>query len=351
MTTTTQGDRYFMPSLTRISDLGEQPFEVAAVPRERWRSGQFIAAELTGRALEPFELELADGRMARAVPGDRLVGALGRRAATLQAVGSFEAVGDDLAIDLLTKAGVIGKCTSRSAFADTVPALRYLGHVQRTGTPVSMHDFARPVDAEDLRVPAILIIGTSMDTGKTFAATQLLRLLARSGRRTVGCKLTGVGRYRDILAMRDAGADSILDFVDAGIPSTVVPADEFEAAIGPLLALINQSGADIAIVEAGASPLEPYNGAEAVRMIGNAVRMVVLCASDPYAAHGVMDAFGLEPTFVSGRATSTSAGAELTAQLTGRPAIDLLDPGAEARVAELLHGAFGTIPTHEGARS
>ena len=129
----------------------------------------------------------------------------------------------------------------------------------------------------------------------------------------------------------------------------MVPAEEFDAAIGPLLALVNRTGADVAVVEAGASPLEPYNGAEAVRMIGDAVRMVVLCASDPYAAHGVMDAFQLEPTFVSGRATSTSAGAALTAQLTGRPALDLLDPGTEPILEGMLREAFGEVSSNGGA--
>ncbi|MGI9621399.1 MAG: hypothetical protein ACR2PK_01075 [Acidimicrobiales bacterium] len=341
-------DRYFLPSVTRISDLGEAPFDVQPIPRDHWQSGQYVAAELTGRALEPFDLELADGRVGRAVPGDRLVGALGRRAATLQAVGSFEDVGDGLEIDLLTMAGVIGKCTSRSAFAGAVPSLRYLGHVHRDGRVKTMSDFVAPLEAERLKVPSILIIGTSMDAGKTLAAARLIRLLRLRGTRVLGAKLTGVGRYRDILAMADAGAEWIMDFVDAGLPSTVVPDEEFRCATGPLLARVNQLGPDVAVLEAGASPLEPYNGEQVVPLIADAVRMVVLCASDPYAAHGVMDAFDLQPTFISGRATSTTAGSDLTARLTGRPAIDLLDPDAGCVVAELLESAFSETLVGQG---
>ena len=51
----------------------------------------------------------------------------------------------------------------------------------------------------------------------------------------VGAKLTGAGRYRDILAMQDAGADHIFDFVDAGLPSTVVPESEYRPALRNLL--------------------------------------------------------------------------------------------------------------------
>lgn len=341
-------DRYFFPSATRISDLDREPFEVRRLPRNEWRNGQYVAVEISGRALQPYELELADGRVAIAVPGDRLVGVLGRRAATLQAVGSWEAVGDDLALDLLTMAGVVGKCTSRSAFANPVPSLHYVGHIQRGDELVAMSDFAPDVPPEPLSLPVILIIGTSMDAGKTMAGVRIVRLLHRRGMRVAACKLTGVGRYRDVLAMGDAGAEWIRDFVDAGLPSTVVPADEFRTAVGAFFTTINALGADVAVIEAGASPLEPYNGEEAVNMIGDALRMVVLCASDPYAALGVMQAFELEPTFISGRATSTTAGAELTTLLTGRPAIDLLDPFGATELEALLEQGLTGPPPHRG---
>ena len=68
-------------------------------------------------------------------------------------------------------------------------------------------------------------------SSKTTAAKRIVRVLKARGLRVGGAKLTGVGRYRDILGMRDAGADFVLDFVDAGLPSTACPADEFEPAL------------------------------------------------------------------------------------------------------------------------
>jgi hypothetical protein len=47
--------------------------------------------------------------------------------------------------------------------------------------------------------------------------------------RVAGAKLTDVGCYRDVLAMRDVGADFVLDFVDVGLASTLVPPDQFAA--------------------------------------------------------------------------------------------------------------------------
>jgi hypothetical protein len=336
---------YVLPSLTRIADLATVPFDLGPRPLGDWAGGQYVAAEIVGRARQPYDIELPDGRIAKAVPGDVVIGALGRRTATLQLVGSYEDVGPDLEMDMLSIAGVMGRCTSCSAFAGTPAPLRYVGHVMRGGRSVTMGDFAeRGGDGRGDLPPVVLIIGTSMDAGKTLAGTRLVRHLRRRGKRVLAAKLTGVGRYRDVLAMGDAGAETILDFVDAGLPSSAVPTEEYEAAIRPLLGRIAASGADVAVVEAGASPLEPYNGESAVRLLGGAVRMVVLCASDPYAALGVMQAFGVEPSFVTGRATSTSSGTALTARLTGRPAIDLTDPESVRPMEALVDELVGWAP-------
>ncbi|MEZ5073324.1 MAG: hypothetical protein R2691_00610 [Solirubrobacterales bacterium] len=102
-----------------------------------------------------------------------------------------------------------------------------------------------------------------MDAGKTVAAVAIVRELEAMGLRVAGAKLTGVGRVRDILAMRDAGADSVLDFVDAGLPSTVVPAADYERALA-IKAQARREHLDVVVAEAGASPLEPYNGEPAI---------------------------------------------------------------------------------------
>ena len=69
------------------------------------------------------------------------------------------------------------------------------------------------------------------------------------------------------------------------------------------------------VAEAGASPLEPYNGAEAVRRLAPSMRLALLCASDPFAVLGVMDAFGIRPDIVAGPAANTTAAVELVQKL------------------------------------
>jgi molybdopterin-guanine dinucleotide biosynthesis protein len=204
-----------------------------------------------------------------------------------------------------------------------------------------MHGVIEPVASKPLEAPVVLIIGTSMDAGKTVAAAAIVRELKAIGLRVAGAKLTGVGRNRDILAMREAGADPILDFVDAGLPSTVVPRAEFEDSMRILCSRLAAASPDVVVAEAGASPLEPYNGAPAIEMLGDRVAATVLCASDPYSVVGVVDAFGARPDLVSGRATSTSAGVELIDKLVGIPALNMFDPRAGTRLRSFLSERLG----------
>jgi len=91
--------------------------------------------------------------------------------------------------------------------------------------------------------------------------------------------------------MQDAGADHILDFVDAGLPSSICPEAEYVEALQQLLARVGTWDVDVLVSEARASPLEPYNGAAALRLLTPQLRLTALSASDPYAVVGVMRAF------------------------------------------------------------
>ncbi len=159
----------------------------------------------------------------------------------------------------------------------------------------------------------------------------------------MAAKLTGAARYRDILSYRDAGAVEIFDFVDAGLPSTVCPEDEFRPALDIMLNDIASVEADVALIEAGASPLEPYNGAVAMQALRDQVRLTVLCASDPYAVLGVQHAFSelLHTDLVAGPAANTEAAVQLVDKLTGLPALNLLDRANHPRLLELLRTTLG----------
>ncbi len=322
-------------SLTRISDLDAKPFDVERIDRAGWGSGDYVLTEVINTS-PATQIEHVTGRMLEVTEGDLIIGALGIRAATLEAVGSWRSVTDDDRMQAMTAAGLIGRVTSRSRFIPKPMDLAYRGHVVRGGKIVRMRDFAGSHSGHALDCPVVLLIGTSMSSGKTTSAKTIIRRLHRMGLRVAGAKLTGAGRYRDILAMSDAGAETIHDFVDVGLPSTVCDPKEFRQSLELLLSRIAATKPDVLVAEAGASPLEPYNGDVAVERLKELVRCTVLCASDPYAVVGVTKGFGFQPDLVSGVAASTSAGVDVIRKLASRPALNLLDPNSFEELDRIL---------------
>ncbi len=332
---------YTFTSLTRTSPLEVEPVDIGNVPREEWKSGDFVACQIVDDLFIHYQAELANGRMVTLAKGDVLIGALGIRFATLEATGSWEQVGEDGRMHLLTGAGLFGLLTSKSMYLRSLVNLQYQGHMMLQGNPCNMKDFVLPATHSEYNIPTIMIFGTSMSAGKTMAARIIVRLLKRANLTVLGAKLTGAGRYRDILSMQDSGADYIFDFVEAGLPSTVVSQEEYAAALGNLLGRMQDTAADVAVVEIGASPLEPYNGLTAYETLQDSIRCSVLCASDPYAVYGVMQAFGVKPDVVSGIATNTLAGIQLIERLCDVRAINVIDPARQTELCEIVGGKLG----------
>ena len=174
-------------------------------------------------------VEDLSGRMVPLRSGDILAGTLGNRRALHGYAGevpSHIAVGDTLHV--LNLGGVLGRCTSASPELGAPFRVEVLGAIlsfpelsDRVGKPAHIRQGAVPA-ADDLRstIPVIYVAGTCMNTGKTYAATELVRGLSRGGLRVAACKLTGVSLMRDTLQMLDAGAITALAFSDSGLAST-----------------------------------------------------------------------------------------------------------------------------------
>lgn len=333
--------RYFFASLTRISNLPETQFSVRRLPQTQWTTGDYVIGEVNPHHRGLSSIELGNGRMIEVTDGDQIVGAFGQRCATLEAVGDWRVIGDDLQMEALTSAGLFGKVTSKSAFLPTLLSLTYKGHVLINDQKVSMRDFVPTLPERPFTLPIVLIVGTSMSAGKTSSARIIVRLLKEAGLKVIGAKLTGAGRYRDILSVRDAGADWVFDFVDVGLPSTVCSAEDYRHALRQLLAQMMSVEADVLVAEAGASPLEPYNGATAIAEIEPNVRCMILCASDPYGVVGVSAAFNKQPHLVAGAAANTEAGIQLVEKLSGMKALDLLDKRSIPELRALLKETIG----------
>ncbi len=327
--------QYIFSSLTRISPLEQHPFEIKKIKKESWQNGDYVVAKVITRR-NALNVELSNGRMVEVARGDLIVGALGTRFATLEATGSWKDVERNGEMHLLTGAGLMGKATSRSFMLPPLIGIKYVGHIRVFGHVANMSDFYQKLKWAGFDMPVILIVGTSMSAGKTTAAKIIIRELKKNDISVVGAKLSGAGRYRDILGMSDAGADKIFDFVDVGLPSTICDKATYQAAAKNLLSMMGNDGADIAVVEIGASPMEPYNGTTAIELIKKNIKCTILCASDPYAVFGVMQAFGLKPDLVSGVATNTTAGVHLIETLCSVRALNIIDPDARPDMMKII---------------
>ncbi|MBT8086986.1 MAG: hypothetical protein KJO46_03085 [Gammaproteobacteria bacterium] len=323
-------------SLARIADFNNSNFEVTKLARSKWATGDYVEGEVVGTPSLLYRIEDRTGHMVQVEPGDWIVGALGKRAATLEGAGSWTEMAEDGRMHALTSAGLFGLYTSFSTLFPDPMQLVYRGHLCRNGEKVCMREFAMRADSHEFSVPTLLLFGSSMSAGKTTTGRRVCKELDRAGVYVIGAKLTGAGRYRDILSYLKNGAREIFDFVDVGLPSTVVPEKDFREAIRPLLNHINNRNPDLLVVEAGASPLEPYNGEALVDELGDNIVCAILCASDPYAVVGVQKAFGLTPDLVTGPATTTSAAVDLVRKLTGLRGINILDPAEKAPFREFL---------------
>lgn len=327
---------YIFTSMLRISDLETRPFEVKKFDKVKWKTGDFVVARISNPGSDQIKIELINGRMRSFMKEDLVIGALGERYATLEATGSWREVEEDGRMHLLTGAGLFGKCTSRSVHMPNLTELEYQGHVVREGQVCQMDDFVKEAPYRKFTKPVVLLVGTSMSAGKTTVARIIVNHLKRAGLNIVAGKLTGASRYRDTLSLKDVGANYIFDFVDMGLPSSIFPREKYRKKLIQLLSRIERVETDVAVIELGASPLEPYNGDIAFEELKSCVKCTVLCASDPYAVYGVMKSFRLIPDIVSGIATNTFAGAELIEKLCGVRALNLIDPKTSAELIHIL---------------
>jgi len=309
------------------------------------RSGQVLVVRaLTEKAVYDV-LELTNGRMAHIGKGDVLVGALGRRDALRGFVGHVpESIKAGDTLNVLNLGGVLGKVTSGTREVGPPLEVEVLGMVVKNGRGLNIADAALDIadDASTDVPPVVVVSGTSMNSGKTYAACEIIARLAQRGYACGGVKLTGVAARRDTLAMSDHGAVATLSFVDCGLPSTAGFPET--AAVGKRLlqAVGPESGTelDVIVAELGDGLIGSY-GVDAIlddAEFRSMVRAHVLCATDLVAAWGGlawMKERGLAVDVVAGPATDNEVGmnaihdgmgvAAVNARLCADDLVDLIE--------------------------
>jgi hypothetical protein len=260
-------------------------------------------------------LELPTGRLAKINPGDLLIGVLGRRRALKGFVGDVPPTlksGDQL--HLLNMGGVIGYCTGHHSSLGDAIRLEVIGLVcDEAGTVLNIADAALPPRTSlGETAPIVMIAGTSMNSGKTYAATELIKHATRTGLRVAAAKLSGVACLRDTLNMSDHGAIATASFLDCGLPSTV-DVEDLAPSAKTIIARLNEATPDLIVIELGDGILGGYSVETVFADVEllDATAALVFCASDYVGAWGGIELLrrrGVEVDVISGSVTDSQMG-------------------------------------------
>lgn len=229
--------------------------EVVLSPSIVAEEGYCIAVRALDQKTTYNQVECADGAFRTIEKGDLLVSALGERRALKGYCGRIPRriqVGDQL--NVLNMGGIIGECTSEHP--DLGPSLRVevLGAVtveqNNSRAPARIQDQAMdPVYTLKTSAPLVMVSGTAMDTGKTYAASQIIRGLTERGVRVAAAKLTGAALMRDTRAMTEHGAVASATFIDAGVVAST--SQEMGPIAKALIADLNTANPEAIVLELG----------------------------------------------------------------------------------------------------
>jgi hypothetical protein len=299
------------------------------------KAGDVVAVRALTDSATYNMLELPTGRLAKINPGDVLLGVLGRRRALKGFVGDVPATleaGDEL--HLLNMGGVIGVCTGHHSSLGDAIKVEVIGIVcDEEGRALNIADAALPLRSTlGATAPLVMIAGTSMNSGKTFAATELIKQATRAGLRIAAAKLSGVACLRDTLNMADHGAIATASFLDCGLPSTV-GAEDLAPVAKTVIARLNESAPDLIVLELGDGILGGYSVESILEdeELTSATVAIIFCASDYVGAWGGIELFrrrGLKVNLVAGSVTDSQMGQDYIEQEFGVPAANARRDGA-----------------------
>ncbi len=314
------------------------PYVVAA-------EGYCVAVKALDQKKVYNEVECIDGTFHRISKGDIIVGVLGERQALKGYSGRLPhriRAGDVL--NILNMGGIVGECTSDHP--DLGPSLRVeiLGAVLVEQDGKNHHariqdNALQPVYFLEESAPIILVSGTSMNTGKTLAACEIVQGLTEKGLRVAGGKATGAALRRDVRHMEEHGAVGVASFTDLGVvASTNKQMAPF--AKGLIKHLNEEYDPDVIVIELGDGFIGYYGVDELLldKELQKHVRANVVAATD---LAGVWSAdqlfrqrYAAKIAIVTGPVTDNAVGKQYIEQVLGITAINAMQ-NAEAIIDRL----------------
>jgi hypothetical protein len=310
---------------------GDLTTAVAPVERDP-RSGDLVVCRV-GRVGVHDHAEDRVGRRMRIFPGDLLVGAYGNRYATDFYEGY---VPRGSRTHLLTAGGVVGDVVASHDAHGGPTELEVVGAlVDAERRPLSTEDFAAPAGAWAApRLATVAVVGSGMNAGKTTTAAALVRGCARAGLLAGAGKVTGSGSGKDRWAYVDAGAHSVADFLDFGMPSTFgYPLERLATTMLDIRGRLARDGADVVMLEIADGLLMPETSGllERLRDIADAVILAAVDALSARSGVEILRGLGLPVAAVSGLVSRSPLASREATQTTGLAVLSprsLADGGA-----------------------
>lgn len=171
------------------------------------------------------KIEQPSGRRAQLLPGDEIIVCYGSRYAPDQ----YEAIiSEDLGLcDLVAAGGIASREVNRHDRMLPPTKIMPIGLLgDENGKRLNVADYRITNKPSNKPVKVILVVGTAMNSGKTFTAASIIYSLKPTPYRIAGIKATGTGSGGDVFLFKDMGADVVLDFTDGGFSSTYLQPDE-----------------------------------------------------------------------------------------------------------------------------
>jgi hypothetical protein len=308
------------------------------------RAGDVVVVRALSESVTYGNLELPSGRLAKINRQDVLLGVLGKRRALKGFVGDVPdtiKTGDRL--HLLNMGGLIGICKGHHSSLSDAIEVEVLGIAcdfnrsaggQYSDNPnvgnetdsaladarasdsfrvLNIADHAlQPSNFLKQSAPVVIVAGTCMNSGKTVAATEIIKQATHAGLRVAGAKMSGVAALRDTLNMQDHGATATASFLDCGLPSTV-DVEDLAPVAKAILNHLNSFEPDLIVVELGDGIVGGYSVDSVLQdaQIRAATSAFVFCAADYVGVIGgiaVLRNLGIEIDVVAGSVTDSQMG-------------------------------------------
>jgi hypothetical protein len=238
--------------------------------------------------------------------------------------------------DLIARSGLIGamKChNERIGMPTKIRILGYVcdaeGEVINTRSHILIHPRTTGRTGAGARV--VLCIGTSMNSGKSYAAAACCYALSSLDKTVRAAKVTGTASLKDILLMEDCGAQHIADFTYLGHPSTyMLENDELLHIFNTIDLKYGNNPRNYLVIEF-ADGIFQRETAMLLRHphIRSRIHKMIFCAADAAGVVGglkiLKDSFGLTPDAISGLCSSSPLAVREISEFTGLPILKSME--------------------------